>query len=71
MDKRETEKKEVIRIAVENKVTLLMQFMASEFDDVSASVFDFARDYILVSGCFTVWKATSHSEIIDLCAKTV
>ncbi|XP_076057479.1 exportin-T-like isoform X2 [Oratosquilla oratoria] len=46
LDKKDQEKREVIRRAVESKVTLLLAFMASEYDDVSAAVFDFARDYI-------------------------
>lgn len=46
LDKKESSKKEMVRQAVENKVTLLLTFMASEYDDISAAVFDFARDYI-------------------------
>ncbi|RXG73630.1 Exportin-T [Armadillidium vulgare] len=46
LEKKDVEKKEVIRQTVENKITLLLQFMASEYDDVSALTFDFARDYI-------------------------
>lgn len=46
LNKKEVEKKKMIRLAVENKVTLLLTFMASDYDDISAAVFDFARDYI-------------------------
>ncbi|MPC10363.1 Exportin-T [Portunus trituberculatus] len=46
LDKKEVEKKIMIRQAVESKVTLLLVFMASDYDDISAAVFDFARDYI-------------------------
>ncbi|KAK4305518.1 hypothetical protein Pmani_022598 [Petrolisthes manimaculis] len=46
LDKKESEKREMVRQAVENKVNLLLTFMASEYDDISAAVFDFARDYI-------------------------
>ncbi|KAK7083729.1 hypothetical protein SK128_023939 [Halocaridina rubra] len=46
LDKNEHEKRELVRLAVENKVTLLLTFLASEYDDISAAVFDFARDYI-------------------------
>ncbi|KAB7494410.1 Exportin-T, partial [Armadillidium nasatum] len=46
LEKKDVEKREVIRQTVENKITLLLQFMASEYDDVSALTFDFARDYI-------------------------
>ncbi|XP_063847188.1 exportin-T-like [Scylla paramamosain] len=46
LDKKEMEKKKMIRQAVESKVTLLLVFMASDYDDISAAVFDFARDYI-------------------------
>ncbi|CAL4069597.1 unnamed protein product, partial [Meganyctiphanes norvegica] len=46
LDKKESAKKEMVRLAVENKVTLLLTFMASEYDDISAAVFDFARDYV-------------------------
>lgn len=38
----------MVRYAIENKVTLLLTFMASDYDDISAAVFDFARDYIQV-----------------------
>lgn len=46
LEKKESAKKEMVRLAVENKVTLLLTFMASEYDDISAAVFDFARDYV-------------------------
>lgn len=46
LDKKDCSKREMIRQAVENKVTLLLTFMASDYDDISAAVFDFARDYI-------------------------
>lgn len=48
LDKKESEKRDMVRQAVENKVNLLLTFMASEYDDISAAVFDFARDYIQV-----------------------
>lgn len=46
LDKADNEKREMVRAAIENKVTLLLTFLASDYDDISAAVFDFARDYI-------------------------
>ncbi|KAG0723542.1 Exportin-T [Chionoecetes opilio] len=46
LEKKEVDKRKMIRCAVENKVSLLLTFMASDYDDISAAVFDFARDYI-------------------------
>lgn len=46
LEKNDKEKREMVRLAVENKVTLLLTFLASDYDDISAAVFDFARDYI-------------------------
>ncbi|XP_042220195.1 exportin-T-like isoform X2 [Homarus americanus] len=46
LEKKDNTKREMVRLAVENKVTLLLTFMASDYDDISAAVFDFARDYI-------------------------
>lgn len=56
LDKKDAEKREMVRYAIENKVTLLLTFMASDYDDISAAVFDFARDYIQLIkqiGCIT------------------
>ena len=58
LDKKEVEKKKMIRLAVENKVTLLLIFMASDYDDISAAVFEFARDYIQVDVCVRLCVGT-------------
>ncbi len=34
--------------AIENKVPLMLEFLANEDDDASASVLDFLRDYLHV-----------------------
>uniref|UniRef100_A0A6A7FWH1 Exportin-T n=3 Tax=Hirondellea gigas TaxID=1518452 RepID=A0A6A7FWH1_9CRUS len=46
MEKKETPSCIAIRDAIENKTVLLLQFLASEYDDVSGAVFDFTRGYI-------------------------
>ena len=48
-DKKDNEKCALINQAIDNKVQLLLLFMANDYDDVSASVFDFAREYIQVN----------------------
>ncbi|XP_047735709.1 exportin-T [Hyalella azteca] len=46
LDKKDAAGRDAVRTAIENKSVLLLQFFASEYDDVSAAVFDFSRAYI-------------------------
>ena len=56
LDKKDIKQQQIVKQAVDSKITLLLHFMASDYDDVSAAVFDFAREYIQLikqSGCIT------------------
>lgn len=52
LTKAENKQREVCQYvfqAIENKIPLMLEFLANEDDDASASVLDFLRDYLHVN----------------------
>ena len=48
LDKKDTATRDRVRSSVDAKSVLMLRYLASEYDDVSAAMFDFVRAYIQV-----------------------
>lgn len=61
----------LLQNAVERKVPIMIQFLSNDYDDVSAAVLEFAKEYIHVSiiwkfSVISLWHKTWHSVLFNL-----